>query len=77
MTYLQAKEHLMALIEFASAKNEYLSCVRELLRTCKVDIIGDVRAQEIKSIDRLIELLDLQNLAEKRINAFLAGSALT
>lgn len=73
MTYIQARDHLQAIIEMCTRENLYLACVREYLRNVNVDVIHGVRAQEFKKHEKIIEILDLQSKAEDRVRNFLVG----
>lgn len=74
-TFLQAKEHLDAIISMSRAENRYLSCIREYLHNVDLDIVSRVRAQELKNTDKLIELLDLQSKAETSVRSYLLGAS--
>lgn len=73
MTYLEAKEHLEALISLASKKNLFLACVRSYLASVEIDVVPLVRAQEIKTIERLLALSQLQEEAQMTVRSFLSG----
>lgn len=76
MTYLQAKEHLEAVIRLASAKNQYLACVRNYLRGVNIDVLHIIRAQELVNYEHIITIIDLQERAERAVTAYLSGQAL-
>lgn len=76
MTYLQAKEHLEAVMKLASVKNQYLSCVRAYLRNVNIDVLHTIRAQELINHERIINIIDLQDRAERAVTAYLSGQAL-
>lgn len=71
LTYTQAIAHLQQIRHFAVEKNAYLSCVRTLLRNAKVDILSDVRLDNIKTTDQLIKLLDEIKRTEMAVDKFL------
>lgn len=72
-TFLQAKEHLEAVIKLACPENRYLSCVREYLSCVELNMMSLIRAQEVRTTERLIEILDLQTKAEHQVRLFLVG----
>lgn len=73
MTYLQAKEHLEGLIALSCKKNLFLACVRSYLSSVEVEVVHLVRAQEIKDVERLLALSQLQEETQKSVRSFLSG----